>query len=52
MIDTGLTYLPLGRNPVTLSGGERQRLKLTKAITQNETIFVLTNRLLDYIYQI
>lgn len=41
MIDTGLTYLPLGRNLVTLSGGERQRLKLTKAITQNETIFVL-----------
>ena len=41
MIDTGLTYLPIGRNLVTLSGGERQRLKLTKAITQNETVFVL-----------
>lgn len=41
MIDTGLTYLPLGRNLVTLSGGERQRLKLTKAITQNESVFVL-----------
>lgn len=41
MIDTGLTYLPIGRNLVTLSGGERQRLKLTKAITQNESVFVL-----------
>lgn len=41
MIDTGLTYLPLGRNLTTLSGGERQRLKLTKAITQKESVFVL-----------
>ncbi|MBO0457353.1 excinuclease ABC subunit UvrA [Enterococcus hulanensis] len=41
MIDTGLIYLPLGRNLTTLSGGERQRLKLTKAITQKESIFVL-----------
>lgn len=41
MIETGLTYLPLGRNLTTLSGGERQRLKLTKAITQNESVFVL-----------
>lgn len=41
MIDTGLTYLQIGRNLVTLSGGERQRLKLTKAITQNESVFVL-----------
>lgn len=41
MIDTGLTYLPLGRTLTTLSGGERQRLKLTKAITQNESVFVL-----------
>lgn len=41
MIDTGLTYLPIGRNLVTLSGGERHRLKLTKAITQNESVFVL-----------
>ena len=41
MIDTGLTYLPIGRNLVTISGGERQRLKLTKAITQNESVFVL-----------
>lgn len=41
MIDTGLTYLPIGRTLTTLSGGERQRLKLTKAITQNETVFIL-----------
>lgn len=41
MIDTGLTYLPIGRTLTTLSGGERQRLKLTKAITQNESVFVL-----------
>ena len=41
MIDTGLTDLPIGRNLVTLSGGERQRLNLTKAITQNESVFVL-----------
>lgn len=41
MIETGLTYLPIGRNLATLSGGERQRLKLTKAITQNESVFVL-----------
>ncbi|MDT2539589.1 excinuclease ABC subunit UvrA [Enterococcus raffinosus] len=41
MIDTGLTYLPIGRTLTTLSGGERQRLKLTKAITQNEAVFIL-----------
>lgn len=41
MIDTRLTYLPIGRTLTTLSGGERQRLKLTKAITQNETVFIL-----------
>ncbi|GCF92765.1 ABC transporter ATP-binding protein [Enterococcus florum] len=41
MIDTGLTYLPIGRSLSSLSGGERQRLKLAKAIDQKETLFVL-----------
>ncbi len=41
LIDTGLTYLPIGRSLTTLSGGERQRLKLAKAINQKESIFVL-----------
>ncbi|MBO1306630.1 excinuclease ABC subunit UvrA [Enterococcus sp. 669A] len=41
LIDTGLTYLPIGRSLTTLSGGERQRLKLAKAINQKEAIFVL-----------
>lgn len=41
LVDTGLTYLPIGRALTTLSGGERQRLKLAKAINQKESIFVL-----------